>query len=407
MNGVLGLHIIADTGQSNDPAIAFARQLGGRYAMLVNADWKLYQPLLDSGIEVIGRIKNDDWNDDDADNHQTGKAWARHLHDVYPDTRVYLTAGNELGVETPVRTQNWMVEFVEEAARLGHRTAGYHSHFLSPPRGYWKTQTRATDALRAHQGMVCVHKGFTVTPFDLRGQKAIDEDFSRILEILEYGVPVVVTEYTGSKKPDEGWQYLYRDANDGLRVDWALVETAFGLAWLAKYGVYATFFTFYPWNNGRGFEIFNNAEFKTGLIAINKEYPVMSNPTIPPPSGGGIRGVVTAFPVGVPFRNLRVQPFASAADVGDLNVNDEVVAYANPQAPEWRYIERASDNAKGWALWTNVTFIPALLPPTGVVLTPEQALRLRGHAKAADDAAAGIMAVLDEAEGTPGTGVPF
>lgn len=369
---VLGLHIIGDTGGSNENAVAFARQLGGKYATVVNSDWKLVQPLLNSGIEVIARVKNKDWNDDDADNHQSGKEWAQYLHNVYPDTRTILTAGNELGDATPERTQAWMVEFIEAAARLGHRTAGYHSHFLSPYRGYWATQTRAFDALRANDGRVCVHKGFAAkwkdVP-DLRGQTAIDEDFSRILEILAYDVPVVVTEFTGSKQPDRGWEFLYKDAAGTIRVDWALAEAKLGLKWLADYGVYATYFTWWKWHNGEGFELAGDEDhkkdFRAGLIDINFTTTVKERPmqTYPAPTSGGVRARLTTVPG--KLINVRAQPNPNDAltnnstDLGDLLVGDEVIWYPNDAIGDWVHVEpvvqvqrdvnaKQQPAAKGW-----------------------------------------------------------
>lgn len=356
VNGVLGLHIIGDTGNSNENAVAFARQLGGRYCTIVNSDWKLYAPLLDSGIQVIGRWKNDDWNDDDADNHQPGKEWARFLHSVYPDQRIYLTAGNELGTGTPTRTRDWMIAFVEEAARLGHPTAAYHSHFLSPPKGgaYWASQKPALDAIRANKGIVCVHKGFAAKWKDvpeLRGQTAIDEDFSRILEIQAYNLPVVITEFTGSLQPDRGWEFLYK--NDAQA---AIAEADLGLKWCAEHGIYATYFTWWKWHNGEGFELTGEAkhrqEFRAGLININRKYPVKEG------TMATQRIKVTGFPPNVPYRNIRTVAGQGDADsdIGDLRVGDVVDVDFTFSLNGWFEITRPADNVTGWVLFTGIQY---------------------------------------------------
>lgn len=409
-SGVLGLHIIGDTGNSNENAVAAARELGGKYCTIVNADWKLYAPLLDSGIDVIGRWKSPSWDDDDADNHQSGKEWANFLHNVYPDTRIYLTAGNELGDGTPERTQAWMVAFVEEAARLGHRTAGYHSHFLSPYRGYWATQKRALDALRAHDGVACVHKGFAAAFRDmpaLRGQRAIDEDFSRILEIQQYGVPVVVTEYTGSFAPDRGWMFLYRDSAGNIRVDEALAEAELGLAWLAAHGCYATYFTWWKWHNGEGFELAGDEQhkrtFRAGLKALNAKYPVKEGAPVtqyPFPITGGERVALAEVPNKVSV-NIRAQPNPasassnSSADAGDAVPGDEYTWYPGAKIGDWVAVEPLNQvtrqpgqqaAAKGWVSLQGgaVKFVEALLPEAPTMVEVPQALIDRLHQKFAE-----------------------
>lgn len=94
-----------------------------------------------------------------------------------------------------------------------------------------------------------------------------------------------------------------------------------------------------------------------------KEYPV-TQPTIPAPTTGGIKGVIASLPQGVAWRNIRTQPYASAADIGDLKANEDIIAYVNARTnDDWCYFERLSDGVKGWTLWAGVVFAPELLPP--------------------------------------------
>ena len=265
MNGVIGLHLIGDAGHSDENAVIYAKALGGRYATVVNSP-KLAQKLMDAGVEVIGRVKTPSWDDDDADNHQSGKEWATYLNAVYPPG-VILTAGNELGDGTPERTQAWMLAFVEESANLNRRVAAYNSAYLNPIDGYWATQSRALDAIRANNGLVCLHEGFTPK---YRGETALGVTVGRFLPMMQrHRVNVVVTELCGSAGADFGWKRLYNNS-----VDAAAEDLATAAAFYAEHGVYATVFSYYPWNNGHGFEYYDSELLKRELVIINEVYPV-------------------------------------------------------------------------------------------------------------------------------------
>lgn len=116
---------------------------------------------------------------------------------------------------------------------------------------------------------------------------------------------------------------------------------------------------------------------------------------------------ILSFPVGVTYRNIRVQPNATATDIGDLKVGDVVTAYVPSTDDGWVGIVRASDNVKGWVLWTGVSVERIeVTPPVvkGRYLSPEAQARIRAHSKAitqftegVDDANAAIMAELDTA----------
>lgn len=414
MSGYIGAHIIggAGGGYSRDSADRVLGDIGGKGVVVVN-DAAMVRKVLERGGIAAHRINRPNFEDDDGDAHFDAVAYVNVANielsvaetGLPPDRRGVIYLGNEIGTGTPARTEEWLVRGCDRATALNRKVVMGNWSYLNPYDGYFPKIERAIQALKRNGGWMGHHEGSDAQYRTFEAAFASGAIGGCLKWKQAYGYKVWLTEFAGSLTAHDGYKALYA----GQPEQWVdvLLKTVVNLC--APHDILLSIYTMFEWQ--RDFAFYNDPALIGAIASINRRYPVMTQ-IINPPASGGTRGVVTAFPVGVPFRNLRVQPFASAADVGDLNVNDEVVAYASAQAPDWRYVTREADGVKGWALWTNVTFVPALLPPVlpgsqGVVLTPEQALRLRGHAKAADDAAAGIMAVLDEAEGTPGTGTNF
>lgn len=403
-NGVVGIDLIGNTGAGRDEATAYAARLGGRFARVSN-DIPQCQLLLPFGITPLYRVKNQDWNDDDAHRHiPNAEVWVDKLHaEAPPGCDLYLI--NEPGDEDPEVLGKWLQRCVK---RLRAINAGLpmnlKRHGVAPNWGYGRPTPQTWDALApyireyvADGHYLAAHEGYDAM-FDTF-TKAYPHVIGRMLKPKQaFGGTWIITEFASSLDAYHGWECWQSDTATADK--W---EEAF--KWYAANGFYVIPFTYHRWQEC--FRYSHNDVIKNRLIKVNKEFPVMSNPTTPAPTENGIRGVIVRFPPGVPYRNLRTQPNASAADVGDLLVNEEIVAYTAAMQGDWCYVEREFDSIRGWALFTGVEFVPALLPPTGVTLTPEQVALLRSALTVAGDAVAVATGVLDEAEGTPGTGGGF
>lgn len=127
------------------------------------------------------------------------------------------------------------------------------------------------------------------------------------------------------------------------------------------------------------FDIEQAPTLQSLIVQFGKEHPMntLSVPTPAPtpvtvnaPTDAGTKVLITGFPAGVDFRNIRIQPEATATDLGNLNVKDVVIAHTDSLSKGWAYIERAADGVKGWTLWTGIAFTPVDAPAPEPTPTP-------------------------------------
>lgn len=395
LTGAIGIHVEANSsGYSRDIAVANARQIGGKYATVVN-DPLLCLMLLDVGVTPIHRINRGGLLDDNQQQYGNTREYIRTAHTEVPDKRALLNWNNEPAHDTQRLLREGLVA-IDEAVKLGRTLVMLGWSYGNPE----PADHDILDPLyrrMAETGMIyACHEGTDEQHPTLAN--CYPSLIGRFLPIQrKYGLQVIVTEFAASKDAWNGWQTW--NSNYAAVCEDTVREV------YAPNGVYMTPFTAFPWKTG--FDYVNSPELKAAWKATNERYPVkeqppVTQPTVPPPEVGGIKGVIAAYPPGIVYRNIRSQPVTSATDVGDLRADEVIVAYVDALDNGWCYIERLSDGVKGWVLWTGVKFAPELLPPEpppNVTLTPAQVAQLRAHAKDIDAANAGIMAILDAAEG--------
>lgn len=344
MNGCLGVHTIPEGGYSRDAAIRSILDIRGKYVTCVN-DPALCQMVLDVGGVPLYRVHTQDWNDDDADAHFDARVFVRKLHAESPAGSILYIA-NEVGTNNPVRLNTWTLNAVDEANKLGRKVIAYNWSYLNPPDSIWDILEPSAKALAAGGHFFGWHEGYDTTYDTLA--KAFPHAIGRFLYCQKrFGGNHLITEFAASKTPHDGWKTWL------TWQQWAaLLEDAVRAVY-APNGAFVTPYTLFVWR--RGFEYYDAPELKLAMNRINQEYPV-SNPTIPAPTTDGTLVRITGLPAGVPFRNIRTQPTASATDVGDLKVGDVVTAYLNAQTLDsWCYV-RYAGGVEGWTLFAGVVY---------------------------------------------------
>ncbi len=128
-------------------------------------------------------------------------------------------------------------------------------------------------------------------------------------------------------------------------------------------------FSFDPWPTdpkkvADGFGFWDNTDFISHLGVLNgfqkvKEIPVSDIPA-PDKNGRGIR--ITSFPVGIVYRNIRIQPNQSSQDIGNLVIGNIVTAYLDnfqqTSSGKWVFIDRPLEAVRGWVMWDGIGFEP-------------------------------------------------
>lgn len=358
MNGCLGVHTVPEGGYSRDAAIQSILQIQGKYVTVTN-DAALCQMVLDVGAVPLYRVHTQDWNDDDADGHFDARVWVRKLHSEAPAGSILYIA-NEVGTNNPERLNTWTLNAVDEANKLGRKVVAFNWSYLNPPHRIWDILAPSARALAAGGHFFGWHEGYDTTYDTLA--KAFPEAIGRFRYCQQrFGGKHLITEFAASKTPHDGWKTWLTWQQWATMLEDAVRDV------YAPHGAFVTPYTLFRWR--RGFEYYDAPELKAAMRSINERYPVTqpTNPPVPPvqpPTEGGIKGVIASLPQGVAYRNIRVQPVASATDVGDLKPDELIIAYVNAKtADDWCYIERLSDGVKGWLLWSGVVFAPELLPP--------------------------------------------
>lgn len=375
--GLIGGHIIAYIGDYNrDNNQAALTSLGGKFAVFVN-DIHAVAMWLASGGVGAHRVLTPHFNDDDADAHFDPVEYADHVCNELDIATAHLPAhlkrnavahgGNELFTELPARTDPWLAKFIDRCTARGYLVVvGNWAYKNVPP-----PLPLTAAALRRNKGWMGFHEG-TFADAPLAPDAFADGAIGGFIAWQEKnpGIPVWITEFAGSATAHQGWQTLYNgDAKLwAAQIDWAMRNV------YQPRNVPISMFT-KAWDKGAGWSWYV-PELVTEVNRMNREYVYMSNPTTPPappvqpPTEGGVKGVIASLPQGVAYRNIRVQPVASATDVGDLKPDELIIAYVDAKtADDWCYIERLSDGVKGWSLWSGVVFAPELLPPTEQTVT--------------------------------------
>lgn len=412
--GAIGIHIEANSaGYSRDIAVANARQIGGKYATIVN-DPLLCLMMLDIGVTPIHRINRGGLLDDNQQQYGTTREYIRTAHTEVPDKRCYINWNNEPAHDTQRLLREGLIA-IDEAVKLGRTLVMLGWSYGNPE----PADHAVLDPLyrrMAETGMIyACHEGTDEQHPTLAS--CYPSLIGRFLPIQrKYGLKVLVTEFAASKDAWNGWQTW--NSNYAQVCEDTVREV------YAPNSVYMTPFTAFPWKTG--FDYVNSPELKAAWAQTNVRYPVkeqppVTQPTYPPPTEGGKEAALAKVP-NSQYVFIRQQPNPASsgsnpsAIVGELLIGDVVQYYPDAPVGAWVYVDpqqqvtRPPDRksaAKGWVSLQNgaVEFVPPLLPPEpepeGVTLTPAQVAQLRALSKDVDAANAGIMAILDAAEGAP------
>ena len=145
--------------------------------------------------------------------------------------------------------------------------------------------------------------------------------------------------------------------------------------------------------------VLDDSDFNQGLL----NYPLVeygdkpvTQPTIHPPSTGGVLSTLSKIPGS--YINVRIQPYASADDKGDLHLGDVGTFFPDALVNGWGFFLR-SDDLFGWVSLQGgaVVFTPVPPAPSGIVLTPEQYGVITSALVGAQDALAGAQQGVNDA----------
>jgi hypothetical protein len=354
-DGCLGAHIVANSpGYSRDIALSCAWGMGGKYAVVVN-DPLLAQMMLSVGIIPLYRVKNADWDDDNAHQHFDARVYIRKLHAEAPLGAV-LYPINEPGTQDLARLNQWTLDAVDEANKLGRKVCMYNWSYRNPRPEHWDTLATSARVVAAGGHFFGAHEGYDLEFPSL--SLAFPECIGRFLPAKRrFGGNWIVTEFAASKTAHDGWSTWL------TWQQWAqLVRDAVRDVY-APNGVHVTPFTAFEWM--RGFDYVNAPELRTAFNEINVRLPVVITPSLPFPApdtlGTPQPGYVLSTSANL--ANVRRDPTTRVANViGALYKNDVVSyrpqTYAN-EGYHWTHIEAPF---AGWV--SNVASIAAGAPPT-------------------------------------------
>ena len=322
MNGAIGVHIEANSaGYSRDIAIANTRQIGGRFATIVN-DPLLCLMMLDIGVTPIHRINRGGLLDDNQQQYGTTREYIRTAHTEVPDKRALLNWNNE-PAHDPIRLLREGMVAIDEAVKLGRTLVmlGY---------SYGNPEPEVHDILdplyrrMAETGMIyACHEGTDIQHPSLAS--CYPSLIGRFLPIQrKYGLQVIVTEFAASKDAWNGWQTW--NSNYAKVCEDTVREV------YAPHGVYMTPFTLFQWKTG--FDYVNSPELKAAWAATNIRYPVKEQPPVTQPGweshnwGTRIDGKAARMNTNINVRNIPSE--IGSTIVGTLSDNTVILYWSAP-----------------------------------------------------------------------------
>lgn len=320
--GAIGTHIEANSpGYSRDIAVANARQIGGKYATVVN-DALLCLMLLDVGIIPIHRINRNGLLDDNA--HQKGysaREYVRTAHAEVPDKRAPISLNNEPGQNDLERLRDFMLEGIDEANKLGRKLACFNWSYGNPEPSAETVLAPVYRAIAAGGHFFCVHEGTDAQHPTLKD--CYPSLIGRFLDVQKkYGFKVLVTEFAASLDAWHGWQ-TWQTAQQFAKACEDTVREVY-----APNGVYMTPFTLFQWKIG--FDYINSDELKNAWAGINARIPVKEQPVTQQPGwvthdwGKRIDGATVRNTANV---NIRPEPNENSKPVLGVLKDGETVAY--------------------------------------------------------------------------------
>lgn len=286
LNGMISAHIEAFGPDYNrENTIAAARRMGGGFVVVMN-DLEAVTAALLNGITPAYRIKDGQFNDDDADkNIPDPIGYADEINRRLDVAEQHLPAdlkkwavmhgGNELGTGTATRTDSWLSRFVSRCTQHGRKAVVANWAYKNIPPALPLTVA----ALRKNGGWMGFHEG-TYRGKPLAPDAYADGAIGGFIPwmLANPGVPVWITEFAGSYGPHEGWKTLYGG-------NWRLWRDQIAWAWrnvYRRYNVVGSLFTINKWTVGRDFEYIDVPEFMDAIAQLNQEFVYMTQPAIQP-----------------------------------------------------------------------------------------------------------------------------
>lgn len=371
IDGILGYNT-RTLGVSRDQQLAAIRQSGGAYHLIMDGP-ELAAQVAAAGGRVIYRQTGDGQSGGDPLAQDPAAFVAERARNAPAAALIHLT--NELDEPTSALL-DWTRQAMRYAASIG-RKACILNFSTNRSAATWNAVAGLVREAVAGGHAIGLHAYFDTAPLHDAGAWAW-RDLKR-----SAGGLWLVTEFA----------YI-RTITDGGR-GWrgALTEqqyAAFLQVYVPRFAVEAMplcLFSFDDWPTGRnpdgserkesGFGIWNASGVLDAAAQVNQKYTFKGVATvtlIPTPTSGGQRVHIASLPPGIVFRNIRQQPNASAADVGDLKAGDDVTAYLDAKVDGWVYVDTLTPGVKGWVLWTGVQHEAASAPesePMPATPTPE------------------------------------
>lgn len=384
LKGKVGPHT-QGISYTRDNILPPMKQMGGRYAVIVN-DWELAGMWLQSGGTPILRVKTPQYWDDDADkNIPDPEAYADHVCNLLDAAELYAPLelkgkgvghlGNELFTELPERTDPWLAKGIRRYAARKRLCVVGNWAFLNRPR--LNKMPLTVRALRETGSWMGYHEGLYGDVWRAEDAIANGAIGGFREEQAQYGFRVLITEFAGSATPHDGWQIMF--ANRGGYKVWAQqIEKSLQLALETATAV--CLYSMPPWNEGRGFDYDNpdpeSDEYKLRdeLAKTNARYPVKELPMPDYNSHNWGRRIDGAFVEAEDSINVREQPYEKSDRKGTIGQGNIVdfwdTPYQSEQGGKYRWYKILYDGVERYvAEVAGLKFVAP--PPTGTVTIPE------------------------------------
>lgn len=408
-DGLVGVHADGTApGCTRDRVAALARQLKGRYAVVVN-DPQLCALLASLGVKPVYRINRHGWDDDDADAHFQLSAYVtlghhelsvwEHAYGI-PQGTCLLYIGNELGSTQPKRLNAWSLEGIPALDASGRQAVWWNWSVQNPDLSVWWFLEPAIAQIKRRGDFIGFHEG-THWPFKTVQQAIDSQSIGGFIPYMRrYGFKVFISEFAASKSPLEGWDAWL------TAPQWVdQVFQAFTLVY-DRWKIPVTPFTACPWRNtpdrDTGFDYIDDQVVRAGFARLNGEFTMTNSaPHVTPPTSGGVLATLTKIPQ--QFINVRDEPNGTQ-DWGDLLLGDKVRYFPQAINQGWTYVEPVSPVPRpegrqaasaGWVSLQGgaVVFTP---DPGVLAVTPSQLSEMQQAATGIAVAATRLADILEE-----------
>lgn len=241
----------------------------------------------------------------------------------------------------------------------------------------------------------------------------------------KYGGTWIITEFNYIVSYTQGELGPLATQSDEQHALWLEANVTKLIEKVGATGLVICYFSFDPWppdknKRDKGFGAVNRPKTLAEMASLDQRYiyvkgkpivpPTPVEPFVPAPTTGGFLATLTKLPAS--WVNVRAQPYADAADLGDLHKGDQVTQFPIvPEAPGAVYIEK--DKLKGWVSLQNgaVVFTPNTIPvpPPSDTITLSKAdydALLHGATNAQEEIDV-ILSILERIKPPASTDVPF